>query len=74
MYNKVKSTIVKGNRKPGRPFNTCDYPWRSTAIGKSFWLNHTNPPAGQMMKKLRTEGFFYCYMRTDYGTLMTRIA
>ena len=74
MYNKVNSKAVKGRRKPGRPFNTTSYPWRSTAIGKSFWLNNCNPPSGQMMERLRNEGFNYSYRITDYGTIMTRIS
>jgi len=74
MYNKVKSNKIKGRRKPGRPFNTTTYPWRSTAIGRGFWLNTMTPPSGRMIEKLRFEGFEYRYVITDYGTFMTRIA
>jgi len=74
MYNKVKSNKVKGRRGPGRPFNTTTYPWRSTAIGKGFMLNTMTPPGGQMLEKLRNEGFDYDYYITDYGTFVTRIS
>lgn len=73
MYNKVKSTAIKGKRKPGRPFNTTSYPWRSTSIGRGFLLKNSFPPSGQMMTKLESEGFSYTYTLTPFGTLMTRI-
>lgn len=59
MYNKVNSVAVRGNRKPGRPFNTTAYPWRSTSIGNGFFLRHGMKPSQQMMQKLRLEGFRY---------------
>jgi hypothetical protein len=63
MYNKINSAAVRGNRKPGRPFNTTTYPWRSTAIGRGFFLRHGMKPGQQMIQKLRNEGF--CYRAID---------
>jgi hypothetical protein len=74
MHNKIKSFNIRGKRQPGRPFNTTTYPWRSTAIGRSFYLDNCHPPAGRMIEKLRNEGFDYRYRITDYGTVVTRIA
>ena len=74
MYNKVKSNKFKGRRGPGRPFNTTTYPWRSTKIGGAFMLNTMTPPGGQMLEKLRNEGFDYSYKITDYGTIVLRVS
>ena len=53
MHNKIKSMVISGKRKPGRPFNTTTYPWRSTAIGRSFHLNPGAKPSNSMLQKLR---------------------
>ena len=59
MYNKVKSVLVKGNRKPGRPFNTTVYPWRSTPIGGGFFIRSGMKPGSQTIQQLKLEGFHY---------------
>jgi len=76
MYNKVNSVAHRGTRKPGRPFNTTTYPWRSTPIGKSFILPGKNRVCiGQMQQKLRFEGFIYTGTPLKgIGLMVTRIA
>jgi hypothetical protein len=75
MYNKVNSTIVKGNRKPGRPFNTTKHPWRSTSIGKSFILPGIGRKCiGQMQQRLKSEGFIYISTPSTFGLVVTRVA
>jgi hypothetical protein len=59
MHNKIKSFNLRGKRSPGRPFNTTTYPWRSTAIGRGFFLRSGMKPGQQMLQKLRNEGFRY---------------
>jgi hypothetical protein len=73
-HNKIKSINVRGKRKPGRPFNTTTYPWRSSAIGTIFRLNNSHPPAGRMIAKLKAEGFEWRSILDEEGTIMLRIA
>jgi hypothetical protein len=72
MVNKIKSVRIT-KRAPGRPFNTTTYPWRSTAIGRSFILNQkTCWP--MMRSKLQNEGIFFNATPLPKGWLMTRVA
>jgi len=66
--------VISGKRKPGRPFNTTTYPWRSVAIGRSFHLNPGMNPSGSMLQKLREEGRKFQFTETNYGYKATRIA
>jgi hypothetical protein len=73
MYNKIKSFNLRGKRSPGRPFNTTTYPWRSTAIGRSFILNQKNQ-SPMMRWKLQQEGIFFDAIRlTANSWLFTRV-
>ena len=60
-------------RGPGRPFNTTRYPWRSTAIGRSFFLRPGKEYSRRMMTQLRSEGFFYEAVETERGYKMVRV-
>jgi hypothetical protein len=72
MVNKIKSVRI-AKRAPGRPFNTTTYPWRSTAIGRSFILNQKGCTPS-MRWKLQHEGIFFKATPAGKGWLMTRIA
>lgn len=72
MANIIKSVSI-GKRKPGRPFNTTRYPWRSTAIGRSFYLRPGKEYSRKMMTKLRKEGFIYQAVETERGYMMVRV-
>ena len=74
MHNKIKSIAISGKRKPGRPFNTTTYPWRSTAIGRSFHLNPGAKPSNSMLQKLREEGRSFRIVETKYGYKAIRTA
>ena len=74
MHNKIKSIAIGGKRKPGRPFNTTTYPWRSTAIGRSFHLNPGMSPSQSMLQKLREEGRKFQFVETNYGYKAIRVA
>jgi hypothetical protein len=73
VHNKIKSMVISGKRKPGRPFNTTTYPWRSVAIGRSF---HINPGCrvGSMLTTLRGEGREFKIVPTKYGYKAIRTA
>jgi hypothetical protein len=66
--------VIGGRRKPGRPFNTTTYPWRSIAIGRSFHLNPGMNPSNSMLTKLRTEGRDFRIVETKYGYKVIRTA
>lgn len=72
MANKIKSIAVS-SRKRGRPFNTTRYPWRSTAIGRSFFLRPGKEYSRRMVTQLKAEGFIYEAVETDRGYKMVRI-
>jgi hypothetical protein len=74
VHNKIKSIVIGGKRKPGRPFNTTTYPWRSVAIGRSFHLNPGAKPGMQMLYRLKAEGRDFKFSETKYGYKATRIA
>ena len=74
MHNKVKSIAVKGKRKPGRPFNTTKHPWRSTAIGRGFFIPGRVSFGGSMSQKLKSEGFIYSFYPTGDGMVAVRTA
>ena len=75
MHNKIKSIAIRGKRRPGRPFNTTTYPWRSIAIGQSFRLRSKTPPAGWFISQLREEGRVFKYtLKPNSNTVVTRIA
>jgi len=73
MVNKIESKTI-GARKPGRPFNTTKYPWRSTAIGRSFILwGWKYTTGGSCYHKLKKEGFVYSFKKVPTGVKATRI-
>jgi hypothetical protein len=72
MINQIIS-IPKFSRGPGRPFNTTRYPWRSTAIGRSFYLRPGKMPGMRMIYQLKAEGFQYEAVETDRGYKMVRL-
>ena len=74
MVNKIESKTIS-SRKPGRPFNTTKYPWRSTAIGRSFilWGWKAKPNGCKMYQKLKKEGFEYSFKKIPTGFRATRI-
>jgi len=74
MHNKVKSIANRGKRKPGRPFNSTRYPWRSISIGRSFLIPGRFTTGGNMRQVLKEEGFNFKYQVTARGLKITRIA
>jgi hypothetical protein len=72
MANKIKSFAV-AKRKTGRPFNTTRYPWRSLAIGRSFFLRPGKKVSGSMLQKLREEGFFFSVVESARGYRVYRV-
>jgi hypothetical protein len=66
--------VISGKRKPGRPFNTTTYPWRSVAIGRSFHLNPGMEVSSSQLTKLRAEGRNFKVTQTPYGYKVTRTA
>ena len=72
MANKIKSIAV-ASRKPGRPFNTTRYPWRSTAIGRSFYLRPGKKVSQSMLQQLREEGFFFSVVESERGYRVFRV-
>lgn len=74
VHNKIKSIAVSGKRKPGRPFNTTTYPWRSIAIGRSFHFNPGMKPGSRMLQQLREEGRYFRIVETKYGYKAIRVA
>lgn len=71
MHNKIKSFNLRGKRGQGRPFNTTTYPWRSTSIGKGFFLPVGINPSNRMTQVLRKEGFIY--KKIDLSTASTTL-
>jgi hypothetical protein len=74
MHNKVKSIANRGGRRPGRPFNSTRYPWRSISIGRSFLIPGRFTTGGHMSQVLKAEGFNFKYQVTARGLKVTRIA
>ncbi len=74
VHNKIKSMVIGGKRRPGRPFNTTTYPWRSVAIGRSFHLNPGMEVSQSQLTKLRAEGRNFKVTQTPYGYKVTRTA
>ena len=74
MHNKIKSVAISGKRKPGRPFNSTRYPWRSISIGQSFMIPGRFSTGGGMQQILREEGLHFEYKVMARGVKITRIA
>jgi hypothetical protein len=74
MFNKIKSFNIRGSRQPGRPFNTTKHPWRSTAIGRGFFIPGRTSFGGQMSQKLKAEGFNYTLTAVHGGMIAIRVA